>query len=485
MVDNNQTNDATLSVDPLKAFTDDDFKTKVVKVHQNNKETTFFDKDQLEKDPEAREMEKYFSHAKEPQLGYRSNWVDDQFYTTDEQGNRVPSIYSHTNLNEYGVNENGKTKTQLLEEEQEARSAFEEYSVRYADIQTRMQRLKTEQKELDIEFKDLGLDVSAFKRAIKWQMQNRDKTEEQKWYEGVTRSWAQSSQRLHKALDVLVQAKDETKEAGSDKEARRNKYLQNTKNRYEKRYDRDEQTGRVFIDNQIERNSVLATYGIPRAEEELIKLDESKKVQMARKRVGAEPLAIHDNNIRPANIRQKQKVFGDEYIKRLEEKKRQEAEDNVFNPLTPDEKWGLDYTPTDVPVEFDYQELAKHGIYQVQRQQDCAHLARKLLDGEQIPDKAKGKWLEKFKNFTKDELYKLIKVSAKAEDYLELKQACDDILLKPDDKRRDEFEQTPMRVARFNRLVRTGKLPGNVINYDPQNHQLCEIELEQEQAKDI
>ena len=64
-----------------------------------------------------------------------------------------------TTFNEFGVNEEGQTVSQVLEQEREAKQSFDEFAERWMNIQTRMQQLKTEQKELELEFKDQGLEV--------------------------------------------------------------------------------------------------------------------------------------------------------------------------------------------------------------------------------------------------------------------------------------------------------------------------------------
>ena len=152
-------------------------KPKVVPVHELHTKNTFFSEEQLAKDPEARELEDLvFTHGKAPSIEINSSQFDQPFYTIDDLGNKIPSQHAMTTFNEFGVNEEGQTVSQVLEQEREAKASFDEFAERWMNIQTRMQQLKTEQKELELEFKDQGFEVGLFKKAIKWRQQYQKKT---------------------------------------------------------------------------------------------------------------------------------------------------------------------------------------------------------------------------------------------------------------------------------------------------------------------
>lgn len=441
-------------------------KPKVVPVHDLHTKNTFFSEEQLAKDPEARELEDLvFTHGKAPSVEINSSQFDQPFYTIDDLGNKIPSQHAMTTFNEFGVNEEGQTVSQVLEQEREAKQSFDEFAERWMNIQTRMQQLKTEQKELELEFKDQGLEVGLFKKAIKWRQQYQKKTQEDRWVEGVMRQWALGSSKLTEALEKLERAQEETKEVGKDREQRQQTLLNNMTKKFDARYEHDKQTGRGHLDNMIEQQAVFASFGAPRAEEEFIKLEEQKKIRDARRKAGLEDLAMFSNELQPANRAQHKEVFGEEFHKRREEFEAKRRENELFDPTLKEQQWHLDYEPTDVPVTFDFDELVKHGLNQVKKMEDAAFIVKQARKGLlPLPD---ANWVKKFDNLTKPQIDELIKLGARAEDYLENKIVCDQLYLPDTDDRRNDWMTPAMRIARWNRLVRLEKIDGDEITYDP------------------
>lgn len=444
----------------------EEIKPNVVKIHPQHEGVTFFDEEQLKNDEEARELEAaIIAKAKPRQYDSESSILDVSFTIVDDFGNKIPSMHALTTFNEYGVNEFGQTATQVLEEEREAKSAFDEFAMRWLTIEIQMQKLKTDRKALELEFKDMGLDVKAFKAAIKWQHKNAKKTEEEKWYEGVTRQWASGSKAVVDGLERLELAIEETKEVGKDREERHHTLMGNISKRYNLRYDDDAKTGRGHLDNQIEQAAINATFGVHRGEEEFIKLEESKKIREARRNSGYGDLAIHDNNLIPANHREFSKVYGDEYRQRKAEFEEKQREREIFegrkNP------WKDEYEAIDCPLTDDFNELIKHGANQARRLQDCAWIWKQHLDhGGDLPNE---EWVERFRKneVTSEMAIELIKLGAKAEDYLDVKQVCDEMFLSEIDPRRDEWDSPAMKIYRHNRLARTKRIPDTMIEYDP------------------
>lgn len=444
----------------------DELKPQIVPVHELHTKNTFFSEEQLAKDPEARELEDLvFSHAKAPSIEINSSQFDQPFYTIDDLGNKIPSQHVMTTFNEFGVNEDGQTVSQVLEQEREAKAAFDEFAERWMDIQTRMQQLKTEQKELELEFKDQGLEVGLFKKAIKWRQKYQKQTQEDRWIEGVMRQWALGSSKLGDAIIKLEQAQEITKEVGKDREQRQQTLLGNMTKKFDARYEHDKVTGRGHLDNMIEQQAVFASFGAPHAEEEFIKLEESKRVRDIRRAAGLPDLAMHSNEIQPANRAQHKEVFGEEFHKRREAFEAKKREDELFDPTLKEKQWHLDYEPTDVPVTFDFDELVKHGLNQVKRLEDSAYIIKQARKGLlPLPD---ANWVKKFDNLSKEQVDQLIKLGARAEDYLENKIICDQIYLPDTDERRNDWDTPAMKIARWNRLVRLEKLEGDPIEYDP------------------
>ena len=443
----------------------DNLKPKVVPVHELHTQNTFFTPEQLENDPEARELEQVFSHAKAPSIEIKSSQFDQPFYTIDDLGNKIPSIHAMTTFNEFGVNEEGQTVSQVLEQEQEAKDDFDEFAERFMDIQTRMQRLKTEQKELELEFKDRGLEVGLFKKAIKWRQKYQNQTQEERWIEGVMRQWALGSNTLTNALQKLEQAQEETKDVGRDKEARQQTLLGNMTKKFDARYERDKQTGRGHLDNEIEQQAIFASFGAPRATEEFIKLEESKCIRDKRREAGLPDLAMHSNELQPANRAQHKEVFGEDFHKRREAFEAKKREERLFDPEAREREWRLDYEPTDVPVTFDFDELVKHGLNQVKKLEDSAFIIKQARKG--LLPLPEADWVKKFDGLSKEQLDQLIKLGARAEDYLENKIVCDQLYLPDYDDRRNDWDTPAMKIARWNRLVRVEKLDGDLIEYDP------------------
>lgn len=451
-----------------------------IPVHQSHKDTTFFSKEQLEIDPEAKELEEtVFNHAKAPKYEpgnviFESSEV---FQIVDDFGNKIPSLHRMTVFNEFGVNEEGQTVAQVREKELEAKRAFEEYTDRHINIQVQMQKLKTDLKALDIEFGDQGLDVKMFKKMLKWTQDFKSKTEEQIWYESTVRQWALGSKRVLEAIEKLQVAKEETKDVGRDKEARQQALINNMTKTFDERWKRDESYNRGALESELDQAAFLATLGSPRAEEDLIKLEESKKIRDARRSAGLEDLAFHSNELRPANPAQFDKVFDEEFHKRRNASEMKKREEKIFNPKTLEEENLLDYTPTNVPATMDFDELVKHGYDQVRKMQDYALLTlmhNKDPNKYQIPD---GSGFEKFNKLSNDELTQMIKLAARAEDFLENKRICDQVYLSEMDTRRDDWDSPAMKIARYNRLVRIGALEGYPVDYDPRRDFLQVKEL--------
>lgn len=443
-----------------------DFKPKVVPVHELHTHNTFFTEEQLQNDPEARELEDLvFAHGKAPSTNIDSSLLKTPMTIIDEFGNVTPSKHAMTTFNEFGVNEQGQTISQVLEQEQEARMDFDEYSERYLNLQTQIQKIKSDIKALDLEYKDRGCEVGQFKKAIKWVEKYNKQTQDERWIEGVMRQWALSSKPLQAALAKLDDAKEETKEIGRDKEARQRDVLDNMKTKYDRRYERDKQTNRGHLDNLIEQQAVFASFGVDRAEQEFIKLEESKKIRDARRAEGLPDLALHSNELQPANRAQFTEVFDAEFHKRREEFEAKKREEKLFDPEAKEREWQLDYEPTDVPVTFDFDELKKHGLNQAKKLQDSALLVRNYREGKgSLPG---SNWVKKFENLTDEQLTDLIKLGARAEDYWDNKVVCDQLYLPNSDERREHWDSPSMRIARYNRLVRTGMIPGEVIEFNP------------------
>lgn len=444
----------------------EEIKPKVVPIHDSHKDVTFFSEEQLKEDEEARELEETFVAKPKPrEYGHDSSILNAEFTIMDDFGNKIPSMHAVTTFNEYGVNEYGQTVTQVMEEEREAKDAFDEFAKRYFQIQTDIQKLKTEQKALELEYKDLGLDVKTFKSAIQWQMKNAKKTEEEKWYEGVARQWAAGSKAVIEGIQKLEMEKEETKNVGRDKEARQQTLLDNMTKKFDKRYDNDLVTKRGHLDNQIEQAAINATYGVHRGEEEFIKLEEQKKIRDARRAAGFGDLAIHDNSLVPANHREFHNVYGEDYQKRRAEHEAKQREAEVFGNAK--SQWDLGYQPIDCPLTDDFNELIKHGKQQCIRLQDCAWMWKQHLEnGSPLPDE---EWVTRFKDNYIDVpiAEELIKLAARAEDYWDVKRVCDEMFLSEIDPRRDEYDSPAMKIARYNRLVTTKRIPGEVVSYDP------------------
>ena len=445
---------------------DPNFKPNTVPVHQLHTENTFFSKEDLENDPEARELEEQvFAHGRAPKYEFHSSQFDQPFQQVDDFGKPIPSMHAISTFNEFGVNEEGQTISQVLEQEREAKAEFDDYAKRYMELQVEMEHLKADLKQLDVDFKDKGLQVALFKKAIKWRIQLEKKTEEERWADGVMRHWALGSRVLTESVNALEVAKEATKEIGRDKEERQRKVLSSMKEKYDARYAEDAKTGRGAIDNDIEKQAVFASFGAPGAEEEFIKLEESKKIRDARRAKGFKDLAMHSNELQPANRAQFKDVFNDEFHARREEFERQKREDEIFDPSLKESQWHLDYEPTDVPVEYDYKEVAKHGINQAKKMQNCAYEIKEFRKGHiTLPE---ANWVDKFVDLTDAQLDQLIMTGAKAEDYLDNKLVCDQVYLPGSDERRMDYDSDAMRIARWNRLVRTGRLDGEIIEYDP------------------
>lgn len=458
--------DIPLTVEEAENIPAEELKPKVVKIHDKHKDQTFFDKDQLMVDAEARELEDtVFTHPKPPEYEHKDPTEDHQFYVVDDFGRKVPSRHVGTVFNEFGVNADGQTIAQVLEEERHAKLAFEEYAKRHLYIQREMQKLKNEQKALDIEFKDQGLEVKQFKNAIKWAIKDRQKTEDEKWFENVTRGWVQGSKVVAESIDSLELEKEIGKDIGRDKETRQMNTIQGLTKKFENRNEWDAETQRGHVDNLLEDMQILATIGSKNAEDELIRLEESKNIREKRLAAGVKPLAIHDNSIRPANREQAKEVFGEEFKKRRDAHLQQQREDKVFDPDYNEKQWQLDYEPTDVPVTSDFDELKNHPAEQVKKTIDAAHQYRLYLDN--LADKPEGNWVKEFEGMDQSDCYEMIKNAARVEDYLETKVACNEIYLPEDDARREDWDAPGMKIARHNRLVRTKKIPGNIIDYEP------------------
>lgn len=455
------------------SFNEEDFEVKRTDLHENQKNITYFSEEQLRKDPEAKEIEeKLFDNAKPAEHGtYLNGATEVAFYEIDDFGNKIPSMHGMNKFNSFGVNEYGQTFKQAKEEEGEAKEAFTQYSVRRMNLEKKLLELKMEFKDLEMEFKDQGFEVKIWNRTLAWLKKQKDTDPTELFLENVCRAWAIGTKEVLDAYENVKLTREDLKNIGKDKEARRDRQLDNLKQRMDRRYDRDAELGRLAIDNHIEKMAQLASDGVPRAEEDLIRFEESKEIANIRKANNARALAYHDRDIRPTNPREFQRVYGDEYQARLKEKQEQDRLDAILNPKSEDEKWSLDYKPTDVPVTFDFDELVKHGKNQVRKLSDRAHMFRKQMDGMgEIPEKYRGKWEEKFEDLSREQIYRLIALAAKAEDYLECQEICDDVLLKPDDPRRDDWNTHAMRIARWNRLVRVHKITGSTIKYDPQKH---------------
>lgn len=440
----------------------DDFKPNVVKVHEMHTNNNYFSDDVLANDAEARELEEtLFAHGRESTSNIQSSQFDNRFFIIDDYGNKVPSKNALTTFNEYGVNEDGQTISQVLEEEQESKDMFDEYAERYIQIQTEMQRLKTEMKALDIEFKDRGIIVSTFKNAIKWFRKYRKQTPEERWGEGVLRQWAAGSKALNNALLKLESEEEITKDVGKDKEARQQTLIDNMKSKYDKRWERDRENNRGFLDNEIERAAVFASYGVNRADDNFVKLEESKKIREARRSAGLEDLAMHSNEIRPANHGQFGEVFDADFHERRKAFEAKQRENGIFGGEKDVEHINIE----SVPVIFDYLELAKQGRPQVRRSHDYAALEKKARLG--IAERKNDDHSKKFAEMTSEELDKFIMISAKAEDFLDNKVICDQVYLSENDPRREDYNTPAMRIARWNYLVNTKKIEGDTIEYDP------------------
>lgn len=441
----------------------DDFKPRTVPVHESHTKTYFSEK-QLRDDPEAREIEAMLTHGKPPSVDVDSSLLKQAFYSVDEYGNKIPSVHAIDVFNEYGVNEQGMTVSQVLQSEKEAKSDFDDYSARYVYLLTEIQRVKTLQKELDIEFKDKGCDTSKFKNTVKRAQKYKTQTDEDRWVDGVLLNWALTSTKLADALNLLEIAKQETKDVGKDKEARNEIMMRNVEDRYKKRYEQDKVERRGALDNEIERQAKFASLGVDSAEDQFIRLEESKKIREERRYHGLPDLAMHSNELQPANPAQHGDVFNEEFHKRREEFERKKREERLFDPKAREKEWQLDYTPTDVPDFVDFEELAKHGIHQARRMQDCAFMVIKAREqGIPLPDE---KWVQKFKDMEDQQLRQLIMQGANVEDYLDNKIICDQVYLPADDPRRDDWMTPDMIIARYNRLQRIGKIKGDYIEFD-------------------
>lgn len=452
--------------DPDKEFTP--IKPHVIPVHELHTKNTYFSEEQLANDPEARELEDtLFNHGKPPETeNLNSSQFDEPFQLIDDFGKPMHMHNSITTFNEFGVNEQGLTVTQVKEREREYQADYNEYGRRYMELLKDMQKVKNDLKALDLEFKDRGIEVKHFKNSIKWLERYNNQTEEERWGEAVLRRWALGSKEIREGMEQLQALKDEGKEIGKDKEARHNAVLNNMKTKYQARYEHDKATGRGALDSEIEVAAYLASFGAKRAEDEFIKLEESKKVRDARREAGMWDLAMHSNEIQPANHAQHKDVFNEEFHKRREAYEAEKRAEKIFDPEGAREReWKLDYTPTDVPVTLDFDEIVKHGLSQVKKAHDCAVIIKKARAGK--VDFPTNNWVKKYQDVDDATLDRLIMVSAKAEDYLENKLICDQVYLSVDDIRRNDWNEPAMRIARYNRLVRMKKIPGEYIEYIP------------------